>query len=80
MNYQDSACLLVTSAFHMRRSLACYHHAGLYPDEFSTDFYSHEREFYPDSILIPQLNALIVWHKLMREWVGFIAYKLAGYI
>lgn len=78
--YKGADCLLITSAFHMRRSLACYRKAGVHPDSFTTDFYSHPREFYPDSLIVPQLNALIVWHKLVREWVGFLAYKLAGYI
>lgn len=79
-DYESSDCLLITSAFHMRRSLACYHKAGLYPDHFTTDFYSHPRNFYIDSLLIPQLNALLIWHKLTREWTGFVAYKFAGYI
>ncbi|MBT1695770.1 YdcF family protein [Fulvivirgaceae bacterium PWU4] len=78
--YKGADCLLITSAFHMRRSLACYRKAGVQLDHFTTDFYSHSREFYPDTLIIPQLNALIVWHKLVREWVGFLAYKLAGYI
>lgn len=78
--YVGSDCLLITSAFHMRRSLACYHKAGLYPDDFTTDFYSHPRDFYIDTLIIPQLNALMIWHKLIREWVGFVAYKFAGYI
>jgi uncharacterized SAM-binding protein YcdF (DUF218 family) len=80
LGYQGADCLLITSAFHMRRSLACYRKAGLNPDAFSTDFYGHPREFYPGSLIIPQLNALIVWHKLTREWAGFLAYKMAGYI
>lgn len=78
--YKGAECLLITSAFHMRRSLACYRKAGVHLDSFTADFYSHPREFYPDSLIIPQLNALTVWHKLIREWVGFLAYKLAGYI
>jgi uncharacterized SAM-binding protein YcdF (DUF218 family) len=78
--YKGADCLLITSAFHMRRSLACYRKAGVQLDSFTTDFYSHPREFYPDSLIVPQLNALTVWHKLIREWVGFLAYKLAGYI
>lgn len=78
--YKGADCLLITSAFHMRRSLACYRKAGVYPDSFTTDFYSHSREFYPDSLIVPQLHALTIWHKLAREWVGFLAYKLAGYI
>ena len=80
MNISDADCLLVTSAFHMRRSLACYKKVGLDPESFTTDFYTHRRVFYIDSLLLPKIDALNVWHKLLREWAGFVTYKLAGYI
>jgi uncharacterized SAM-binding protein YcdF (DUF218 family) len=80
LNYRDSECLLITSAFHMRRSLACYRKAGVDLRAFSTDFYSYDRDYSFDSFFIPKLEALIVWHKLVKEWVGFVAYKLAGYV
>ena len=79
-NIQASECLLITSAFHMRRSLACFRKVELELEPFSTDFYSHEREYYFDSFIVPKLDALIIWHKMVREWVGFVAYKMAGYI
>jgi uncharacterized SAM-binding protein YcdF (DUF218 family) len=78
--YKDKDCLLITSAFHMRRSLASYRKAGLFLEPFSTDFYGHERTFYFDALFIPQLEAIEKWHKLVKEWVGFAAYKAAGYI
>jgi uncharacterized SAM-binding protein YcdF (DUF218 family) len=80
MNFRSEDCLLITSAFHMRRSLACYQKAGLALESFSTDFYAHERQFYPDIFLVPQIDAMMKWHKLMKEWVGMVAYKLVGYI
>ena len=78
--YSDRECLLITSAFHMRRSLACYRDVGLHPDAFSTDFYAHQGVYYPDAFFVPKLDALIIWHKLVREWVGFAAYWMMGYI
>jgi uncharacterized SAM-binding protein YcdF (DUF218 family) len=80
MNVTSDSCLLVTSAFHMRRSLACYRKVGLKLEAFTTDFYSHPRVFYLDTFLIPKVDAMSIWHKLIREWVGFIAYKIAGYV
>jgi uncharacterized SAM-binding protein YcdF (DUF218 family) len=80
LNYNADDCLLVTSAFHMRRSLACYRKVGLNIESFTTDFYSHQRNFYPDSLFIPKLDAIIIWHKLTKEWAGLLAYKFAGYI
>ena len=78
--YTSNDCLLITSAFHMRRSLACYEKVGLTIDPFSTDFYAHQSTYYPDAVLIPKLDALIIWHKLVHEWVGLAAYWIAGYV
>ena len=80
MGVKSENCLLITSAFHMRRSLACYHKQELMPIAFTTDFYSHPREYYLDAFIIPQLDAMQKWHKLSKEWIGMAAYKFAGYI
>lgn len=78
INVRD--CLLVTSAFHMRRALACFKKADMHIDYFSCDFRAAERSFYPDALLVPKLDAVLIWQKLLKEWAGFVAYKLAGYI
>lgn len=80
LHYKPSECLLITSAFHMRRSLACYRKAGLDLDTFSTDFYSHKRNFYPGSLVLPSVDAILIWHKLFKEWIGLAAYWAAGYV
>ncbi len=80
MGIEAKECVLITSAFHMRRSLACYRKVGLETDYFSTDFYSFQRNYQLDSFVVPKADALVTWHKLVREWVGFVVYKLAGYI
>ena len=79
-NIIPGECLLITSAFHMPRSLACFRKAGMDMDYFTTDFYSHPRQFTPDILIVPRIESFIVWHKLIREWIGFIAYKSAGYV
>ena len=80
LHFASEECLLITSAFHMRRSLACYRKVGLNLAPFSTDFYSHPRSFYPDELFIPKIEAMSLWQKLIKEWVGMAAYKVAGYI
>lgn len=80
MHYKAEDCLLITSAFHMRRSLACYRKAGVDLQPFTTDFYSHPRKFTPDVLLIPRIEAVFLWQKLMKEWTGLLAYKLAGHV
>lgn len=73
-------CLLITSAFHMRRSKACFKKVGWPVTAFSTDFLSHPRKFTPDILFIPKIEALGIWHSMIKEWVGCAAYWVAGYI
>jgi uncharacterized SAM-binding protein YcdF (DUF218 family) len=72
--------LLITSAFHMRRSVGCFRKVDLQVDTFSTDFYTHPRYFTPDVLVVPKIEALTVWQKLFKEWVGMVAYRFAGYL
>lgn len=76
----SSDCLLITSAFHMRRSIACFRKVNMEMDTFTTDFYTHKRVFTPDVLLIPRIEAMFIWQRLFKEWVGFVAYKIAGYV
>lgn len=80
LQYRVEDCLLITSAFHMRRSLACYEKAGLDIESFSTDFYGLQDKLILTSILLPSVEGFIIWEKLLKEWTGIVAYKLAGYI
>jgi uncharacterized SAM-binding protein YcdF (DUF218 family) len=80
MNVPSSDCLLITSAFHIRRSLACYRKVGLDLQPFATDYYAHQQRYHLDAFIIPKIDALQIWHKLAKEWVGFTAYWIAGYV
>lgn len=79
-NYKAADCLLITSAFHMRRSLLTYKKNGLDLEPFSTDFYGRDPSFAIDQLLIPQVDAIVKWNKIIKEWVGVAAYKITGYI
>lgn len=73
-------CLLITSGYHLPRSKACFKRTGWDMDIFSTDPLSHERVFHLDVLIVPKLEAIAIWNALIREWVGMLAYKVAGYI
>jgi uncharacterized SAM-binding protein YcdF (DUF218 family) len=75
-----SECILITSAFHLRRSIACFRKAGLSVDMFSVDFKSHKRKYSFETLVIPSSEALDTWSVIIKEWVGMLAYKIAGYI
>jgi uncharacterized SAM-binding protein YcdF (DUF218 family) len=74
------SCLLITSGYHMPRSLACFKKENWNCDTFSTDIRFHSREFTPDVLFIPRVEAIANWQTLLKEWVGIIAYWLSGYV
>lgn len=80
LRQSGGSALLITSGFHMRRSLACFKKQGLDITPFSTDFYTHPRYFTFDVLIVPKIESWIIWHKLAKEWTGFIAYKIVGYV
>jgi uncharacterized SAM-binding protein YcdF (DUF218 family) len=79
--YPNEKVMLITSAFHMRRAAACFKKQGVAFDVFSGDFYTRGKPKYGiGDFLIPKHEALMLWTKLFKEWVGMLAYKVAGYI
>ena len=72
--------ILITSAYHMRRSLACFEKAGVITDQFSAEPTAEIRRWNPEALIIPRLDAITIWQVILREWVGFVAYYFAGYV
>lgn len=79
LGYQEKV-LLVTSAFHMRRSAACFRASQINFDPYSTD----QRTFTPRVSLgywlIPSSSAFSTWDILFKEWIGYLSYWVAGYL
>lgn len=71
--------LLITSAFHMRRSQMCFDKTGLKTDPFSVDLRSAIHINTLDRIIQPDAECLVQWDMLIHEWVGIVMYKLMGY-
>ena len=71
--------LLITSAFHMRRSLSCFEKVKISADAFPADFYGGEYAMNFQFLLIPSSNALAYFDLLWHEWTGYIMYKIVGY-
>lgn len=73
--------LLITSAKHMRRSLACFEKEGLHCDTFTTDHYSGPKRNYQwNQLILPSHDNFDGWDTLIKEMVGYLAYDLVGYI
>ena len=77
-----NSVLLITSALHMPRSKACFEKAGFENLEtFTTDHFTGKTRGYSfDQVLIPNVSNLSDWQSLIHEWVGYVSYKIAGYI
>ncbi len=72
--------ILITSATHMRRSLACFEKQGFSVFPFSTDQYTGgKRAYHWDEYILPSPDTFREWTVMLKEWVGMMAYKLAGY-
>lgn len=71
--------VLITSAYHMPRAAACFKKQKIeftpYPVDYLVD---GSNKLSPESILIPDGSAFEKWEILIKEWVGFAAYKLFG--
>ncbi|PSL05025.1 YdcF family protein [Cecembia rubra] len=72
--------LLITSSFHMQRAKACFDKAAIPTDTFPVDYYGEDIQWSIPELLYPNPNALLLWHKLFKEWIGLFTYKMAGYI
>lgn len=71
--------LLLTSAWHMPRAIGCFRQAGFTVEAFPVDYRTkgwgdllHFHGFSSDGLLQFDLA--------MKEWIGLVAYRLAGYI
>lgn len=76
----NSRNLLVTSAWHMPRALGCYKKVGLNVTPYSTDFMARPKQYDFDDYILPKAKVLSKWDTLIREWVGYVSYKVTGYL
>lgn len=77
--YPNARCLLITSAWHMPRSLGCFEQVGLEVTPFSVDFISEKRRFKPTTMILPSRLGFYRWEMLIKEWVGILAYRIRGF-
>lgn len=71
--------ILVTSAFHMPRSVGLFRKAGVDVIPWPTDYRSTGQEWLVPDIANPVYNVETATVAL-REWIGLIAYRLTGRI
>jgi len=72
--------LLITSAFHMRRSIGCFNKVGLSCIPFPVDYSSVDEIDNPIEYVIPEVGPLSNFTILTREISGYCIYKIMGYL
>lgn len=72
--------LLVTSATHMKRSVACFEKTGMKVDGYSTSRLAGPRKVTFQNTVIPKIWAIGMWEVFFHESIGYWSYKIAGYI
>ncbi|WP_461126779.1 YdcF family protein [Spirosoma aerophilum] len=77
--FNTNHCVLVTSAWHMRRAIACFQKEGVQVTPFPSNFLGGRRSMQPGDWLLPHEQAFFDSYYLVREFVGYITYKIAGY-
>lgn len=74
---RQHAIVLVTSAFHMPRSVGLFETEGIAVVPWPTDYRSSGREGFGIDLANP-VNNLNVTTVALKEWIGLVAYYLTG--
>ncbi len=77
--FHTKECVLITSAFHLPRAMACFKKVGIQALPFPAHFMQEKTVFWFDQLL-PNEEALFYFYVVFHEMVGVAVYKVAGYI
>lgn len=72
--------LLITSSMHMRRARACFQKVGLTVTPYPTNLLDQNGRTNPEYLFMPDISNMLIWNGLMHEMIGYVAYKVKGYI
>ena len=72
--------LLITTTLHMKRSKACFDKVGLPTVVYPTCKVTGRRIYNFDHLFVPHLDSFEYWDAMIHEWVGYLTYKIMGYV
>ncbi len=77
--YRNPSIILITSAYHMPRALACFKKQNLSPAVFaSSPICTFWEITFKD--FVPDPEELFKSKLLIKEWIGHLVYKCMGYV
>ena len=75
-----SKFLLITSSVHMRRAMGCFEKEGIKVTPYPTNLVNSDGPWNFEYLFIPQASNFLIWNGTIHEMVGFMVYKIMGYI
>lgn len=78
--FHTDRCVLVTSASHMRRAVACFRNENVRVTPFAGGFLSRRRSFGLGEYILPNEQTFADSYYLIREMVGYAVYWVMGYV
>lgn len=78
-NLMSKKTILFTSAFHMRRSEACFKKVGIICDFYPVSYYGTSNTLTIGKFIIPDAQQMHHCTKIIREIFGYLVYKTLGY-
>ncbi len=78
--FKTNRCVVITSAWHTRRAVGCFAKTGLLVQPFPGAFLGEERTFSFGNLVLPGEKAFGDAFWVIREMIGYVAYRMAGYV
>ncbi|MBN2614947.1 MAG: YdcF family protein [Bacteroidales bacterium] len=72
--------LLITSSMHMRRARACFQKVGLKVTPYPTNLLGDNGKTNLEYLFMPDISNLLIWNSMIHEMVGYLVYKIKGYV
>ncbi len=76
----SDTCLLITSSLHMRRAVGCFQKLDIPVRPYATNLLRHEAPLTFDYLVYPYAINITIWEGMTHEVLGYVVYKILGYI
>ncbi|MCU0324039.1 MAG: YdcF family protein [Spirosomaceae bacterium] len=78
--FPNQRYVLLTSGFHMKRSVECFEKVGVKVTPFGTSYNSHEFQFIPGYLLGLREDYFVYSMHIFHEIIGYLTYWVMGYV
>lgn len=72
--------LLITSSSHMRRAMGCFAKQGIHCTPYPTNKMTGRRVYSFQHLFVPDIRSLLFYDTLIHECLGYVVYRVMGYI